>query len=91
MAVFPYALLASDEDHLAWGGATDVRWVKGSLSQVGSYPTVASGTMIGASGLDIAADQPAAGAGLYYLVRPLICGSWQSTPGSEPGRDSSLP
>lgn len=91
VVVFPQTVLAADKNHLTWAGAADVRWVKGDLSQVGSYTTLANGTMLGASGLDITADQPAAGTGLYYLMRPLVCGSWQSTAGSEPGRDSSLP
>jgi hypothetical protein len=35
---------------------------------------------------------PAAGSGLYYLLRPdCPVGSWQSTIGNEPGRDAALP
>ena len=33
----------------------------------------------------------ASGAGIYYLVRELGCGSWQTVVGAEPGRDSELP
>jgi hypothetical protein len=91
VAVFSYTLLAADRDHLTWSGAADVSWVKGNLSQVGSYATLANGTILGASGFEVTADQPAAGSGLYYLVRPLICGSWQSTLGGEAGRDATLP
>ena len=29
--------------------------------------------------------------GRYYLVQPESCGSWQSSPGAEPGRDAALP
>jgi len=90
-AVFPQTVLASDKDHLSWGSAADVRWVKGDLAEVDSHSTIADGELLVASGLDIAGDQPVPGSGLYYLVRALICGSWQSNLGNEPGRDSSLP
>jgi len=48
-------------------------------------------TLLGAVALDMSTDAPATGQGLYYLVRPLGCGSWQSEPGAEPGRDTALP
>lgn len=35
---------------------------------------------------------PVAGSGYYYLVKPACAaGSWQSSPGAEPGRDAALP
>lgn len=91
LAVFPHTVLASDKDHLTWGSPADVRWVKGDLAALGSYSTLADGELLAASGLDLSLDQPLPQSGRYYLVRPLICGSWQSSPGSEPGRDSNLP
>lgn len=91
MAVFPHTLLAPDQDNLTWGSPADVRWVKGDLAALGSYSTLADGVLLAAPGLDISADQPPPQSGLYYLVRPLICGSWQTTIGGQPGRDSNLP
>ena len=39
----------------------------------------------------MAMDSPAAGGGMYYMVRELGCGSWQTALGAEPGRDADLP
>jgi len=91
LATFAATVVATDKGHLSWPGTADVRWAKGFLSQLAGYATTGDGTLFGAVGLDIAADQSSAGTGLYYIVRPLYCGSWQSIPGAEPGRDSALP
>ena len=61
-----------------------------SLS-VSAYTATGDGTLLGGTSLDISADSPAVGGGLYYVVMPLGCGSWQTSPGAEPGRDAGLP
>jgi hypothetical protein len=68
-----------------------VQWVKGEIAAVGTYATTGGGTLSGATSLDISGDEPAPATGLYYLVRLLGCGSWQSSPGAEPARDAALP
>jgi hypothetical protein len=90
-SVFPHTLLAVDRDTLSWGTPTDVRWAKGLLFNVYRYWTTGRGLLLNASTLDISFDQPGPGVALYYVVRGAVCGSWQTTPGAEPGRDDSLP
>jgi len=82
-------IVASDKNRLTWPDPSDVRYVKGDLPLVGSYATIEEGVLLAATTLDISADNPATGDGLYYLVRPEGCGSWQ-TVGAEPDRDATL-
>ena len=91
LVVFGSTVLAADKDNLVWSGAQAVRFVRGPLAAVSTYTTTSDGELLGASGLDISGDDPGPGSGFYYLVRPLGCGSWQSSPGVEPGRDAALP
>ena len=56
-----------------------------------AYTTTEDGVMAAVSSLDISADTPAIGGGFYYVVKPLGCGSWQTAPGAEPGRETGLP
>jgi hypothetical protein len=91
LAPMPEPVIASATGDLVWTTPTDVSWVKGDLGQVGGYATTDGGLLNDATLLAISADQPAADDGLYYLVRPVACGSWQTTSGAEPGRDGSLP
>ena len=86
-AVFGQTVLAQDKNTLSWGTPDHARFVKGDLTDVSSYLITATGELPMAMSLDISADHPGAGAGLYYLIRSLACGSWQTTPGAEPGRN----
>jgi hypothetical protein len=88
---FTQTLQALDAEQLIWFAQSNVRFVKGDLADVGSYPASGSGWKLSATSLDISFDRPEPGAGLYYLVRSLACGSWQTTAGAEPGRDLELP
>jgi hypothetical protein len=92
-AVVPFAqtIRAVDRTSLIWDDPADVRFVKGDLGAVATYTTTADGTLSAATALDISADAPAPGDGLYYLVKPENCGSWQTAPGAEPARDAALP
>ena len=90
-AEFPETLEALDADTWVWATPGDVRYVKGDLTAVATYATTAAGTMFNVSSLDMSQDLPASGGGLYYLVQPLGCGSWQTEPGAEPARDAELP
>ena len=63
----------------------------GDLASVAGYATTENGWRMSASSLDISGDDPAEGSGLYYVVKPLGCGSWQTVMGAQPGRDGTLP
>ena len=87
----PESIRAHDKNTLGWARALDISFIKGDLAQVADYVTTDDGSASGAVALDITTDQPAAGEGLYYLLRPLQCGSWQTGPYGEPRRDLMLP
>ena len=89
--VFGQTVLAQDTSTLSWSLPEDVRYAKGTLADVGSYSTTGGGPLFAATSLDISIDAPAPNSGLYYAIRPLACGSWQTTPGAEPQRDDLLP
>ena len=78
-------------DTLSWGVAMNVRWCKGDLSGIGSYATTGEGSLYGATSLDLSADVPSPGGGIYYIVREQGGGSWQTSLGNEPDRDADLP
>jgi titin len=90
-AVFADSLMAPDPDTLAWGTPADVHAVKGDLAIVASYVPISVTTLLGATSLDTSLDVPAFDTGLYYLVRPHGCSSWQTMMGEEPARDLVLP
>ncbi len=89
--VFPHMITAADKNTLEWLAPEDVKFAKGDLAAVGTYTTTGDGFWMGATTLDISADNPAPGNGLYYVVKPLGCGGWETSAGAEPGRDGSLP
>jgi hypothetical protein len=91
LAVFGQPIMALDRETLTWTVAADVRFVRGDLTNVETYAMTGDGMLFGATSLDIAFDAPAPQAGLYYLVRPLGCGSWQTVPDAERDRDATLP
>jgi hypothetical protein len=91
LAGFAEMMLAPSKDALGWATAQDVRSCRGDLAAVNSYATTYDGWSLGETTLDISNDIPAAGSGLYYLVKPLGCGSWQTTAGAQPDRDVELP
>jgi hypothetical protein len=84
-------LVAPDGNTLAWTTPMNIRWCKGDLASLSSYATTGAGSLNGATSVDISTDSPAAGAGIYYMVREQGCGSYQTLPGGEPGRDAQLP
>jgi parallel beta-helix repeat protein len=86
--VFDQTVLAHDRNTLGWTDPSDANWLKGPIAEVGTYATTGGGVLAGAATLDISADNPGAGTGLYYLLRPSDCGSWQTSPGAEPDRDT---
>jgi titin len=91
IVTFAQTVVAPGKDALTWPMATDVFFAKGNLVDVSTYATVATGPLFAATGYDISGDSPAPGAGLYYVFKPLGCGSWQTVLGDEPGRDTGLP
>ena len=91
LASFGQTVNAPDRSSLAWAVPDHVQYVKGPLAGVDSYTVTETGELPGATSLDISSDVAGPGGGLYYLVRPLACGSWQTDLGEQPGRDSALP
>jgi hypothetical protein len=91
--VFPAMIVPQrNPDRLVWPFLTDVDFVQGPLPGVGSYTVSGAGSLFLAGALDISADNPLPGTGMYYLVKPRgTCGSWQTAPGAEPLRDAFLP
>ena len=92
-SILPFAqmMLAPNKYTFAWSTPAEVRYASGDLARVSSYAVSDTGMLFGATELSTATDWPPPGFGLYYLVKPLGCGSWQTTIGNEPGRDSGLP
>jgi hypothetical protein len=91
LATFSWTINALDTDTWGWTAAADVRFVKGDLRHVDSYVTTDDGTLFDATSLDMSMDAPGVGSGMYYVVRPLGCGSWQTVDGAQPARDATLP
>jgi len=85
--VFGQTVRATDNTTFVWDNASDARYVRGPLASVATLATDASGTLIEAAAL-IDAQDPAAGAGFFYLFG-LDCAarSYQTALGAEPGRD----
>ncbi len=92
--VFSQDILAVDQVTFIWADPADIEFVSGDLLGVASYPVSRSGSALGATSISTAVDEPASGAGFYYLVKlggDCAAGSWQTSEGSEPGRDAVLP
>jgi hypothetical protein len=90
-SVFAQTVLVSDASTLVWSSPADIRWFKGDLTGLSSYVMSAEGSLFGATSLDISADNPASGTGLYYLVRGQgPCDGWQTSLGAEPERDQRI-
>ena len=91
IVTFGQTLLAQSRDTLVWAAPANVHFVKGDLAGVDTYQTTVEGSLVAATMLDIALDDPAPETGLYFVLKPSGCGSWQTQPGAEPDRDASLP
>ena len=91
LAGFGETITAPDRNSLIWSTAGDIRYVRGDLSGVSSYTTFDDGSAQGATSLDISVDNPGPGTGMYYVVKPLGCGSWQTSAAAQPARDAGLP
>jgi CSLREA domain-containing protein len=82
---------SEDEEWMTWPTPADVHYAKGDLAGVAAHETFDDGWRMNVDALDISMDEPAPGTGIYYLVRPLGCGSWQTEIGAEPERDDDMP
>ena len=91
LAIFGETVLAQDPDTWSWAAPQDIRYAKGNLLDVGTYSLTDDGTAFGVTSLDMSMDQPAGGGGLYYLIRSISCGSWQTDLGAQPNRDAAMP
>jgi len=98
--IFDETILATDPGTFSWSSAADVDWVRGGLAQIGTYGFDEQGSAAAASSIP-APQNPAAGEGLYWVVRfdcPIA--SWSSGGPGEcspaeicppGGRDGNLP
>jgi len=90
-AVLGQELTASGKTVFVWSNPADVVFVRGEIAHVGEYTTGQQGALVLAQQLTDF-ESPLTGGGFYYLVQPdCPVGSWQSSPGAEPGRDVALP
>ena len=90
--VFSEPVIADASGALTWNDPADVDYARGDLDLVGLYVIDAGGVVAGATSIDLSADALAPGGGFFYLIRYVApCGSWQSSPGNEPDRDTVLP
>ena len=90
-AVLGQTIRAVDAHTFGWSQPVPVVYVRGTLSGVHAYSYNVLVTLPVTQTL-VDAVAPAPGAGFYYLVKPdCSVGSWQSTLGEEPDRDSWLP
>ena len=91
----PELILAEDADRLIWTTTRQLEFVKGDLADGGAFTILDSGPVVPTPpgpGLDISADLPSPGTGFYYLLKyETPCGSWQTSSGAEPDRDTLLP
>ena len=88
---FDPKLFAVSKSHLVWFRTADVVVVSGPLAGVDSYRIFASRLLQAAWKLDTSLDRPGRSQGLYYLVRYADGGSWQTSGGRTPERDTTLP
>lgn len=90
-AVLGQVVLAANKETFGWAAPADVLYVRGNLAGVSSY-VIDLVDSLPQTIRFMDSTLPAAGDGFFYLVRPNCpVGSWQSSPGAEPGRDATLP
>ncbi len=89
--LFDQSIRAVDANSMSWTTPASVYFVVGNLASVGTYSTLREGFLTNATSVSTTFDLPTAGNGMYYLVRPEPCGSWQTADGAEPQRDVVLP
>ena len=87
--VFAETILVNELGRLTWPTPSDVAYVRGDLIDVSSLAVLETTGSLDVDLIELL-DVPSVGSGFYYLVRPLICGSWQTSPGAERDRDDSL-
>jgi hypothetical protein len=91
VAVLGQTVHALNATKLGWATPLDVVYVRGPLGLVSGYAVDFSEQLPGAATISDPS-VPSPGTGFYYLVRPdCPAGSWQTSPGAEPGRDAALP
>jgi len=89
-AIVFQSIRASDVDTLTWPVPARVLAMAGDLGDVESYGITRVDEYLGATTYDMSVDSPAPDEALYYLIRYMVCGTWDT--GTVPtNRDSSLP
>lgn len=92
---FGQDIIASEGDRsFHWSEPMDIRFVAVDPSDLSGYSVLSSGEASHATSLYVGGNVPTLEQGFYYLVRragDCAVGSWQSSPGAEPGRDAVLP
>ncbi len=89
---FGQTIRAANKTTFEWNATTDARFVRGPLSGVANYTQNASGLVMEARSYTDASVPVAAGSGFWYLftVNCSPGGSYQTTLGAEPARDTAL-
>lgn len=90
-AVFGQTIRSGNRDSFSWPKRADIRYVRGNLSSLYYYGMGVTQVLQDAQSFtDVSV--PPSGDGFYYLVRSdCPIGSWQTTLGAEPRRDTWLP
>lgn len=93
---FGQTVVAVDENTLRWTDPVNVNFAKGQFtlsSDIGQYAAPCQGPVQNATSLSMGADLPAPGHGVYYLLKLsgyCLPGSWQTSLGAEPARDTAI-
>ena len=85
---------AADKVVYQWPSPVAFKAVRGSFITPGNIGTYTVDGSVSGTGTSLSEPStPASGTGYWYLVKPGGCiqSSWQSTLGSEPGRDAAIP
>jgi hypothetical protein len=90
LQVFGQTVIAASTDELVWNTPADVLQATGDLANVSTYGGVSILPQDQVTSFDISA-VPAPGTGNFFVMRLRGCGSWETSPGAEPGRDPALP
>ena len=90
-AIFGQEILALDSETLSWAEPAEIDYVRGDLELVDMYIVDVFETLPLGTSFDDPIP-PNTGEGVFYLVKPdCAVGSWQTTLGAEPDRDTELP
>ena len=90
-AIFGQEIIALNSEMFSWSEPAETAYVRGDLALVDMYVVDVFENLPLGTSLDDPTP-PGSGEGFYYLVKPdCAVGSWQTTLGAEPERDTEFP